>query len=86
MDNPLIVPVTAADLAHGVRHSCTECPLARALRRADGRAWVVSRTDATSADGRHLVRLPRDVRGWVEDFDDGLPAGPRTFVLDVEER
>lgn len=82
----ITVEVTQADIDAGIKESCVDCPIARAISRAvrvDARVgtyWVSWRI------GNFLTELTLPVAavGWIMAFDRGYPVEPFTFELEAE--
>jgi len=79
------VEVTMDDIAHGERHSCTQCPIARALKRQGHMA-------DPSVDGLYIQddergmcgRTPSEANQFIQMFDDGCHVEPFAFDLTLE--
>ena len=72
------VRVTAEDIAAGSRdifapRHCWECPIARALARATGRRWQVSRGTAQNEEGGRM-HLPPQAYFWEKEYDLSISA------------
>lgn len=77
--------LTAADLAAGEIGSCTECPVALAVRRATGGERVTVEPYGIVVDGT-LYQVPPEVDAAIDLIDEGraLEVVPFAFAL-VEE-
>lgn len=77
------IDVTADDILHGVRKSCSQCPLAYAFSRELGYCVNVHGGRATNyklGDGRiFMCYLPIDAQIFMLDFDSGYPVEPFSF-------
>jgi hypothetical protein len=81
-----LITVTAEHIAHGVRESCTDCPVALAIMDA------LPCTDLIAVDGDEVtfgeiadwteVKFPAEVQLFIKAFDDGEPVEPFSFTLD----
>ena len=75
------VDVTAEDIAEGVRHSSTSCPLARAIRRCNPGVPVAVFNFAARIGGK-LVELPDSLVVFRCRFDHGETVEPVSFYLE----
>jgi hypothetical protein len=75
------VDVTAEDLRHGVPFSPLYCPVARAIRRATGEAWLVRAGWMRREDV--AIGLPREASDAVKRFDMGKRVRPFSFEVEV---
>lgn len=75
------VDVTAEDIAEGVRHSSTSCPLARAIRRCNPGVPVAVFNFAARIGGK-LVELPQMLVTFRCRFDHGESVEPVSFYLE----
>ncbi len=77
------ITVTARDIEKGRRRDPSECPVARALRRAGISHFGVTGMLAIIQNGRtHIpLVLPGAVQDWILDFDWGSAMSPIEFEL-----
>jgi hypothetical protein len=83
----IVIEVTAEDIAAGVKQDSERCPIARAARRALGRAKVAAvEVDGeylyerrTELGGRRLYLLPREARELIRAFDAAEAVLPFAF-------
>lgn len=79
----------------GIRHSCVQCPIALAVRRAFNYTAVVDKVEIFSSGKVTLKRyhaeeeelvgfLPIVAMNFIKAFDIGLPVCPFEFVLPYE--
>lgn len=76
------IPVTQYDIDHGVRRSCTACPIALAVNHYTGRMWRVGLNGAHLSSETQIVPWPRPVRIFIAQFDDYGPGGVRPFTFE----
>lgn len=80
------VQVTELDIMLGKKGSCTQCPIAYAVKRATGRKRNVV------VNGKYLVidgaynncqqfSLPKKARDFISKFDDGKKVKPFKFGI-----
>lgn len=78
------VRVTAGDIAHGFRNSCSDCPIALALKRAlpefDNKLSVDTDSFYGDWDGE-MHPLPQKAQDFIFDLDAGRHVKPFTFVV-----
>lgn len=79
------IEVTQEDIDHGVRGSCKECPIARAMQRAGFKFPRVNRYSAWWFFPYGQCDLPDIAQRAVRRFDLGHGMSPFAFDLDVEE-
>jgi hypothetical protein len=81
------ITVTTKDIEEGRRRDPSDCPVARALRRAGISHFGVTGMLVIVQEGRnHLpVVLPAGVQDWILDFDWGSTVAPIDFELAVPE-
>jgi hypothetical protein len=75
------IDVTAADIAAGERCRIRGCPVALAVRRADGRRWEVYGDGLVF--GLTAAELPEAAREFVARFDGGELVAPFGFDCDL---
>lgn len=82
---PVLIEVTAEDIAEGVPKDDCECPVARAIKRATGLRTSVAElgisVNCYYPDSVE-VRTPDEVREFVTRFDAGSGVEPFSFLLD----
>lgn len=86
----LHVEVTAEDIVLGVRFSCTDCPIARALCRATGEPGAVASICGRSLSvvaGSHWWRgdTPEAANVFIGRFDECDPVEPFAFDVKMQE-
>lgn len=80
----MLIHVTQEDIDKGVRVSCEECPLARAVSRAYGtpiRVGAELIQFFSSKIDRNSVNLPPEALRFRIAFDKGLPVKPFSFEI-----
>jgi hypothetical protein len=77
------IQVTHEDIALGVRFCAFSCPVALALEKATGLAWLVGTRTAGTEDW--ATALPEWLSFWIYDFDMGHPVGPIEFEIDYSD-
>lgn len=82
----MLIRITAADIRHGDRSACWSCPVARALKRADGSSWHVCDGRARRDGEGKGYCLPDAVRAWICEFDRTGEGSPIEFELPVRKR
>jgi hypothetical protein len=77
------ITVTTKDIEEGRRRDPSECPVARALRRAGISHFGVTGMLVIVQTGRNHVPLvlPANVQDWILDFDWGSAMAPIDFEL-----
>lgn len=80
-----VVEVTNRDINHGLMHSCEDCPVARALRRATG-TRSVSAGYGSCGIGKRSFCLPIAVDRFIRAFDGRGPVKPFKFRIGREEK
>ena len=77
----ITIRVTADDIKFGLHADVDSCPIARAMGRATGKRWRVSRNYLWH---RHLeIKTPVAVRRWIRIFDHYLKVKPFTFKVRI---
>ena len=85
----LTIEVTQEDIDQGIRASCHQCPIARAMNRyfgphaetsVDTRALFVC-TDITQGYDQLFFVVSADAAAFIKDFDSGWTVSPETFVF-----
>lgn len=72
--------VTARDIVHGKRGSCSQCPVNRAIQRRHPVSFVwVGGMDVTI--GLTKYTLPTRVWRWIDRYDAGEAVRPMRFEL-----
>ncbi len=87
---PVVIDVTADDIANGARGNNSFCAVACGVRRAVKNIARVNVHGPTvemwSVLGAYQhVTLPGAVRNFVADFDSRKPVEPMTFTVHVQE-
>lgn len=72
------VKVLPRDIENGMRVSCTDCPIARAVKRAVKHTRVRVMSNHVTVGARYYP-LPAVARRFVDRFDMGRPVKPITF-------
>jgi len=75
------ITVTNNDINRGYRHSCSNCPVALAMRRAFNRSILVAGIYWEFSGETEHHAMPLTVREWIRAFDDGGLVEP--FEFDV---
>jgi hypothetical protein len=83
----LHVDVLQHHINAGVRHDCRLCPIAMALSRATGDAWIVGGHDFVWKARLYspMVRLPAEVVAFIRRFDAGEECRPFSFTVEVPD-
>lgn len=81
--DPIVVDVTAEDIALGVRMVAASCPIAMALKRQGFKHVSVS--TGYACVNFVLYNLPKVARHFVANFDDMKPVTPFKFRLSERE-
>lgn len=78
-----IIQVTQEHIEFGIPESCSECPVAKAIRATglleEGDEAFVEKTQVLTLDRQYL--LPEEVQEWIEQFDSNSSVDPITFTL-----
>jgi hypothetical protein len=75
------ISVTADDIAAGVPHDCSRCPVALAIYRETNRyTYVVPHEGYIYVNGQIASSVP-SMLSWAELFDEGKPVQPLAFDL-----
>lgn len=82
----MLVKVTKQDIEGGERESTNHCPIARAISKRQGVLGAnvdvaEQRVNWWTAKNEFRARLPPRMAGWADDFDDGRPVKPTSFLL-----
>ena len=89
MVRELKVSVTLNDILEGKRLDGSSCPVAFALERATGKAWVhadyVTFRVTDDVAGQLSYVMPREVENWIRRYDDGVAVRPTTFIVPLED-
>lgn len=92
----ITVEVTPLDIAMGVRRSCFNCPIAKAVKRAIKRddleigiepcRVLAKKLDAQLTYGsfEHFAILPEEAMRFINSFDNEEPVQPFAFELLTE--
>jgi hypothetical protein len=75
------IKVTRNDISRGESHSCSLCPVARAIRRAFPGKTVTVGCALVNVDGYRTIELPPMVRNFIRDFDSKRPVTPISFRI-----
>ena len=79
------IRVTQDDILRGKMASITDCPVARAVRRARGRGSIeVGSWQAVIAG--QVYTLPENAHDAIEEFDDTGIMKPFTFSLPINKK
>lgn len=79
----IIVDVTEDDIRHGEREECRNCPVARAIARATGRAVLVDGDEFCFASVLVDYTLPAAARDFIHLFDTGCNVKPFSFTISI---
>lgn len=88
---PVLIKVKQTDIDDGTQRSSCRCPIARAINRAFGLAYVDEHIDVlqygkvyytgSRQDIRDEFRLPPIAKQFITDFDAGRTVNPFNFEL-----
>jgi hypothetical protein len=81
--------ITKADIEKGKREDCALCPAALAVRRKLPRFRVASDTAFRGDTGKNVhyeTPLPKKVRHFINEFDNGRPVKPLTFSIRIKRK
>lgn len=81
------VKITQDHIIKGTRASCSNCPVALALRDATGIKWFVSQSylGTVGCYNNIEVKLPPRVSVFISSFDLGVHVEPFEFDVQLEE-
>lgn len=79
MSKSLKVRVEQEDITYAERCNCTECPVARAIRRRTGAVVYVGYR--TVKAGEDYYACPKVAEEWIRRFDSGHWVDPIEFEL-----
>ena len=80
------IEVTQEDIANGIKNSCINCPVARALNRVGFRNANVGYNKGWEHYGLSMkfFRVPKELSSFIDKFDRGLPVEPASFEITWE--
>ncbi len=80
----MLIQMLPEDIRDGIAFSCTDCPVARAIRRQTGNQCKVTRDRIENPDGGQII-TPGDVERFTLKFDyrelEGRTPHPIAFHL-----
>jgi hypothetical protein len=80
------VEVTQEDIDSGMPKICSQCPVALAMRRAEGRVWMVGYGVLELLQAPYsVVTAPTGVTQFISDFDRNNPVAPFSFTINLPE-
>jgi hypothetical protein len=85
----LTIEVTAADIIAGYRESCSNCPIAKAIKRTTGKHVVRVTSDAIAIAGKDYRGTTLECRlkigRFIKDFDNGFEVHPMSIELELAQ-
>lgn len=88
------ITILPADIAKGLKRSCTACPIARAINRVLAPDWRVTvgtpncgiaHREVNMAEVFTIKRLPKTAQMFIKSFDSGIGRNskPISFKLNI---
>lgn len=83
------IRVTKKDIKNGVRESFTQCPIAKAVRRAGVCFYQINKGAVilhgeTTSEGGHKIKLPASAKRFIGRFDTRNEVKPFMFNLKIK--